>query len=93
MWDSSADEAYWESLANVIPEDQLKVWESAELVLKKHMYASVKLTRVRKTHQVVSFPLSSRAVLTKISDRIPEIERLEQQNAELRRLLQQSVDS
>uniref|UniRef100_A0A3Q2YZ32 Dynein regulatory complex protein 1 n=1 Tax=Hippocampus comes TaxID=109280 RepID=A0A3Q2YZ32_HIPCM len=70
MWDSSADEAYWESLANVIPEDQLKVWESAELVLKKHM-----------------------AVLTKISDRIPEIERLEQQNAELRRLLQRSVDS
>ncbi|XP_019750602.1 dynein regulatory complex protein 1 isoform X2 [Hippocampus comes] len=94
MWDSSADEAYWESLANVIPEDQLKVWESAELVLKKHMYASGKLTRVRKTHrQVVSFPLSSRAVLTKISDRIPEIERLEQQNAELRRLLQRSVDS
>ncbi|XP_051908073.1 dynein regulatory complex protein 1-like isoform X2 [Hippocampus zosterae] len=93
MWDSLADEAYWESLANVIPEDQLKVWESAELVLKKHMYASGKRTRMRKTHQVDSFPLSSRAVLTKILDRIPEIERLEQQNAELCRLLQQSVDS
>ncbi|KAM9779199.1 dynein regulatory complex protein 1-like isoform 1-T1 [Syngnathus typhle] len=70
MWDSSADEAYWESLANVITEDKLKVWEAAEITLKKRM-----------------------AVLTKISDLIPEIKSLEQQNAELRMLLQESVNS
>ncbi|XP_077409316.1 dynein regulatory complex protein 1-like [Vanacampus margaritifer] len=70
MWDSSADEAYWESLANIITKDKFKVWEAAEIVLKKHM-----------------------TVLTKISDRIPEIESLEEQNAELRLLLQQSVSS
>ncbi|XP_061560699.1 LOW QUALITY PROTEIN: dynein regulatory complex protein 1-like [Phycodurus eques] len=69
MWDSSSDEAYWESLASVITEDKLKVWDAAEIILKKQM-----------------------TVLTEISDCIPEIKSLEQQNAELRRLLQRSVN-
>ncbi|XP_054617993.1 dynein regulatory complex protein 1 [Dunckerocampus dactyliophorus] len=67
MWDSSADKAHWESLANIIPEDKLRVWDAAEIILKKHL-----------------------AVLTEISDCMPEIEGLEQQNAELRMLLQQN---
>ncbi|XP_061843251.1 dynein regulatory complex protein 1 isoform X1 [Nerophis lumbriciformis] len=67
MWDSSADQTHWESLANIVPEDKLKVWDAAEIVLKKHM-----------------------AVLTEMSDCMPEIEGLEQQNAELRMLLQQN---
>uniref|UniRef100_UPI0025ADF9AE dynein regulatory complex protein 1 n=1 Tax=Doryrhamphus excisus TaxID=161450 RepID=UPI0025ADF9AE len=67
MWDSSADKTHWESLANIIPEDKLKVWDAAEIILKKHL-----------------------AVLTEISDCMPEIEGLEQQNAELRMLLQQN---
>ncbi|XP_061610019.1 dynein regulatory complex protein 1 isoform X2 [Phyllopteryx taeniolatus] len=37
MWDSSSDEAYWESLASVITGDKLKVWDAAESILKKHM--------------------------------------------------------
>ncbi|XP_057679319.1 dynein regulatory complex protein 1 [Corythoichthys intestinalis] len=70
MWDSSEDEAYWESLANIITKDKLKVWDAAEIILKKHL-----------------------SVVTEISDCLPEIESLEQQNTELRTLLQQSASS
>ncbi|XP_061701247.1 dynein regulatory complex protein 1 isoform X2 [Syngnathoides biaculeatus] len=69
MWDSSSDKAYWESLSKVITEDKLKVWDAADIILKKHM-----------------------TVLTKISDCILEIKSLEEQNAELLMLLQQSVN-
>ncbi|KAK5852883.1 hypothetical protein PBY51_006718 [Eleginops maclovinus] len=34
--DSSEDEAYWQSMGNVISEDQLKLWESAESQLRQY---------------------------------------------------------
>ncbi|XP_039981577.1 dynein regulatory complex protein 1 isoform X2 [Xiphias gladius] len=34
--DSSEDEAYWESMANIISEDRVKLWEAAESTLKQY---------------------------------------------------------
>ncbi|XP_073348558.1 dynein regulatory complex protein 1 [Pagrus major] len=68
--DASEDEAYWESMGNVIPEDKLKLWDAAENTLTQY-----------------------HAVLTEISDLVPETESLEQQNKELRMVLQQYINT
>ncbi|KAM8725469.1 dynein regulatory complex protein 1 isoform 1-T1 [Acanthopagrus schlegelii] len=68
--DASADEAYWESMGNVISEDELKLWDAAESTLTQY-----------------------HAVLTEISELVPETEDLEQQNKELRLMLQQLLTS
>ncbi|XP_045916689.1 dynein regulatory complex protein 1 isoform X2 [Micropterus dolomieu] len=68
--DTSEDEAYWESMGNIISEDRLKLWDAAENTLKKY-----------------------HAVLMEICELVPEIQSLEQQNTELRMLLQQSLNS
>ncbi|XP_034560646.1 dynein regulatory complex protein 1-like [Notolabrus celidotus] len=61
-----SQEAYWESMGNIISEDKVKVWEAAENKLKQY-----------------------HAKLTEVSELVTETQGLEQQNAELRRLLQQ----
>lgn len=35
--DASEDEAYWESMGNIISEDKVRLWEAAENILKKHL--------------------------------------------------------
>lgn len=35
--DTSEDEAYWESMANVISEDKLKLWDVVESKLMQHL--------------------------------------------------------
>ncbi|XP_034555368.1 dynein regulatory complex protein 1-like [Notolabrus celidotus] len=64
--DTSEDEAYWESMGNIISEDKVKVWEAAENKIKQY-----------------------HAKLTEVSELVTETQGLEQQNTELRRLLQQ----
>ncbi|XP_029281704.1 dynein regulatory complex protein 1 [Cottoperca gobio] len=68
--DTSQDEAYWESMGNIISEDKMKLWDAAENTLKQY-----------------------HAVMTDISELVPEIQSLKQQNTELRMLLQQSLNS
>ncbi|KAM7395296.1 hypothetical protein PAMA_006864 [Pampus argenteus] len=68
--DTSEDEAYWESMGNVVSEDKVRLWEALENILKQHL-----------------------AVLTEISELIPETQSLQQQNTELRMLLHQSLNS
>ncbi|XP_071403466.1 dynein regulatory complex protein 1-like [Centroberyx affinis] len=68
--DESEDAAYWESMANVIPDAKLKLWDALQNGLEKYD-----------------------DVLTERSELITETEGLQQQNAELRFLLQQSLNS
>ncbi|XP_071400049.1 dynein regulatory complex protein 1 [Centroberyx affinis] len=68
--DDSEDAAYWESMANVIPDAKLKLWDALQNGLEKYD-----------------------DVLTERSELITETEGLQQQNAELRFLLQQSLNS
>ncbi|KAM3602364.1 uncharacterized protein V6R79_002764 [Siganus canaliculatus] len=68
--DDLEDEAFWQSMAHIISEDKVKLWEAAEKILLKH-----------------------HAVLTEISELVPEIQSLEQQNREMQMLLQQSLNS
>lgn len=35
--DSSEDEAFWESMGNVISEDKVKLWEVAERILNQYL--------------------------------------------------------
>ncbi|XP_006625941.2 dynein regulatory complex protein 1 isoform X1 [Lepisosteus oculatus] len=68
--DDSEDRAYWESMANVIPESKLKIWDALETALEKYYN-----------------------VLTERAKLIDETDGLKQQNAELRMLLHQYVNS
>ncbi|XP_056277895.1 dynein regulatory complex protein 1 isoform X2 [Pseudoliparis swirei] len=68
--DSSADEAFWDSLGKTISDDKLNLWDAAGNTLKQYL-----------------------EVLTEISELVPETQSLEQQNAELRMLLQQFLNS
>jgi len=36
MRDDSEDEAYWESIANVMPESKLKLWSALDTGLNKY---------------------------------------------------------
>lgn len=36
MRDDSEDEAYWESIANVMPESKLKLWSALDTALNKY---------------------------------------------------------
>ncbi|XP_068199138.1 dynein regulatory complex protein 1-like [Antennarius striatus] len=63
-------ERYFENLGNVIPEEDLKLWDAAENIQEQYQ-----------------------TVLTEFSDLVPETRRLEQQNLELRLLLQESLAS
>ncbi|XP_077403000.1 dynein regulatory complex protein 1-like [Vanacampus margaritifer] len=36
-WDSDADKAFWESMANIIPEEKLRVWDAAEIALTQYL--------------------------------------------------------
>ncbi|KAM9781390.1 dynein regulatory complex protein 1-like [Syngnathus typhle] len=36
-WDDDADKAFWDSLANIIPEEKLRIWDAAEIALTKYL--------------------------------------------------------
>ncbi|KAM9339242.1 dynein regulatory complex protein 1 [Symphorus nematophorus] len=69
-WDTSQDEAYWDTVGHIISEDKLKLWDAAEITLNQY-----------------------HSVLTEISKLVPETQSLEQQNKELRMLLQNCLES
>ncbi|KAK7150871.1 hypothetical protein R3I93_011965 [Phoxinus phoxinus] len=65
MRDDSEDEAYWESIANVMPESKLKLWSALDTALNKYHTA-----------------------LTERAELLVETQDVQQQNTELRQLLQ-----
>ena len=105
--DSSEDEAYWQSMGSVICEDQLKLWDTAENKLRQYQWVTTSHTHTHthahthtrtRTHtqQASIWTLTccfcvGRAVLAEISALVPETESLQQQNRELRILLQQTL--
>ncbi|XP_043076501.1 dynein regulatory complex protein 1 isoform X2 [Puntigrus tetrazona] len=63
--DDSEDTAYWESIANVIPESKLRLWSALDTALNKY-----------------------HTVLTERTELLAETQNVQQQNTELRQLLQ-----
>ena len=94
--DASEDEDYWESMGNIISGDKLELWDKIKDTLKQQQWVSTAHVHTANIHLYSDgfFCLFvSSAVLVEISEVVPETQSLKQQNAELRMLLQQSLNS
>ncbi|XP_077388437.1 dynein regulatory complex protein 1-like [Festucalex cinctus] len=52
-WDSDADKAFWESMANIIPEEKLRVWDAVEIALTQYLAVLEENSEIFQTNRTL----------------------------------------